>query len=364
MPGRGHGNGMRRVGGRRGRGNPRGPWGRGGAGRGRPSGAGIRPLPAGGGAKAEDGTARGGALAGWGGSGGAAGLSGAERNRERSRRAMEASRGRGGLAALWCLGLLGGLARVAGTHYRYLWRSCYPCYLGQAGYPVGTGDGSQRPGGRGGLDAGRRDGETGPAPRALCFLLLSLRPGAAASAAGGSGAGTGREAAPAAGTRPRVPSRRTFPFLASLAAGAADSRACFDQTEEKHPPAFAGGHRACTAPWHWQLWGSREAPRGPGAGSPLTGSAEPGPLGGVCGCGSCPPSLWLGSLASPGGCRVSWEDHGSGCSPVLGLSCLSLQIWYPHWAGLPGGSSLERPGGSMEFGVWQPQECEVGCGVP
>ncbi|KAK2105724.1 hypothetical protein P7K49_015238 [Saguinus oedipus] len=48
-----------------------------------------------------------------------------------------------GLAALWCLGLLGGLARVAGTHYRYLWRGCYPCHLGQAGYPVSAGD--QRP---------------------------------------------------------------------------------------------------------------------------------------------------------------------------------------------------------------------------
>ncbi|KAL4666835.1 hypothetical protein H8959_005524 [Pygathrix nigripes] len=55
---------------------------------------------------------------------------------------MGASRDRG-LAALWCLGLLGGLARVAGTHYRYLWRGCYPCHLGQAGYPVSAGD--QRP---------------------------------------------------------------------------------------------------------------------------------------------------------------------------------------------------------------------------
>ncbi|XP_012589978.1 PREDICTED: multiple epidermal growth factor-like domains protein 6 [Condylura cristata] len=36
--------------------------------------------------------------------------------------------------------LLGGLARVAGTHYRYLWRGCYPCHLGQAGYPVSAGD--------------------------------------------------------------------------------------------------------------------------------------------------------------------------------------------------------------------------------
>ncbi|KAG8505464.1 hypothetical protein J0S82_016208 [Galemys pyrenaicus] len=60
--------------------------------------------------------------------------------------AMEAPRGRCGLAALWCLGLLGALARVAGTHYRYLWRGCYPCHLGQAGYPVSAGD--RRPGGR------------------------------------------------------------------------------------------------------------------------------------------------------------------------------------------------------------------------
>lgn len=61
------------------------------------------------------------------------------------RPAMEATRGRGGLAALWCLGLLGGLARVAGTHHRYFWRGCYPC---QAGYPVSAGD--RRPGARGG----------------------------------------------------------------------------------------------------------------------------------------------------------------------------------------------------------------------
>ncbi|KAJ8780647.1 hypothetical protein J1605_000690 [Eschrichtius robustus] len=53
---------------------------------------------------------------------------------------MEAPRGRGGLAALWCLGLLGVLARVAGTHYRYLWRGCYPCHLGRAGYPVSAAD--------------------------------------------------------------------------------------------------------------------------------------------------------------------------------------------------------------------------------
>lgn len=47
---------------------------------------------------------------------------------------------------LWCLGLLGSPVGVTGTHYRYLWRNCYPCHLSQAGYPVSTGD--QRPGGR------------------------------------------------------------------------------------------------------------------------------------------------------------------------------------------------------------------------
>ncbi|KAB0377651.1 hypothetical protein FD755_012095 [Muntiacus reevesi] len=51
---------------------------------------------------------------------------------------MEAPRS--GLAAIWYLGLLGSLARVAGTHYRYLWRGCYPCHLGQAGYPVSAGN--------------------------------------------------------------------------------------------------------------------------------------------------------------------------------------------------------------------------------
>ena len=65
---------------------------------------------------------------------------------------MEAPWRRGGLAALWYLGLLGSLARVTGMHYRYLWRGCYPCHLGQAGYPVSSGD--PRPGGSGGLCAG------------------------------------------------------------------------------------------------------------------------------------------------------------------------------------------------------------------
>lgn len=77
---------------------------------------------------------------------------------------MQTSWSRGRLAALWCLGLLGGLARVVGTHYRYLWRGCYPCHLGQVVYPLSAGDGRA-----GGLCAG---GETGcPAPvGGLCFL--------------------------------------------------------------------------------------------------------------------------------------------------------------------------------------------------
>ncbi|KAF5917598.1 hypothetical protein HPG69_008901 [Diceros bicornis minor] len=82
---------------------------------------------------------------------------------------MEASRGRGGLAALWCLGLLGGLARVAGTHYRYLWRGCYPCHLGQAGYPVSAGD--RRPGGRQ-VGSARAGGTGSLLCRALPLFLL------------------------------------------------------------------------------------------------------------------------------------------------------------------------------------------------
>lgn len=81
-----------------------------------------------------------------------------------------------GLAALWCLGLLGGLARVAGTHYRYLWRGCYPCHLGQAGYPVSAGD--QRPGGRrASLGRGGRGQGTFSRARSLCFLFLKFAPG-------------------------------------------------------------------------------------------------------------------------------------------------------------------------------------------
>jgi hypothetical protein len=83
---------------------------------------------------------------------------------------MEASWGRGGLAVLWCLGLLGGLARVAGTHYRYFWRNCYPCHLGQAGYPVSAGD--QRPGGRWASRGGRDKGA--PPHDSPLFLLFKV----------------------------------------------------------------------------------------------------------------------------------------------------------------------------------------------
>lgn len=99
---------------------------------------------------------------------------------------MEASWGRCRLAALWCLGLLGGLARVGGTHYRYLWRGCYPCQLGQAGYPVSAGD--QRPGGhqaRGGIGGGLTQG--------ACFVRTPLFPllkvGAGMLGPGAQGAG-------------------------------------------------------------------------------------------------------------------------------------------------------------------------------
>lgn len=45
---------------------------------------------------------------------------------------------------LCCFGFLGGIPGTAGSHYHYLWRSCYPCYLGRAGY--GAGHGERRPG--------------------------------------------------------------------------------------------------------------------------------------------------------------------------------------------------------------------------
>lgn len=37
----------------------------------------------------------------------------------------------------WCLCFLGSIPSAAGNHYRYLWKNCYPCYLGHMGYGVG-----------------------------------------------------------------------------------------------------------------------------------------------------------------------------------------------------------------------------------
>lgn len=120
--------------------------------------------------------------------------------------AMGASRGRGGLAALWCLGLLGGLARVAGTHYRYLWRGCYPCHLGQAGHSVSAGD--RRPGGRR-ADSARVWGGGAGAPLRREFplhLFLKLAAQAADRAeAGGSRAAAVPLAAASSGTGPFLP---------------------------------------------------------------------------------------------------------------------------------------------------------------
>lgn len=45
---------------------------------------------------------------------------------------------------LWCFCFLGSIPGAAGNHYRYQWRSCYPCYLGRAGYSVGHAE--MRPG--------------------------------------------------------------------------------------------------------------------------------------------------------------------------------------------------------------------------
>ena len=121
---------------------------------------------------------------------------------------MEAPWRRGGLAALWYLGLLASLARVAGTHYRYLWRGCYPCHLGQAAYPVNAGD--PRPGGSGGLCAGRA-GCALSRVSCLCFLLHSLHPERLMPWLEGAGLGqTGRQPLPL-GQAPCALSRRTFP---------------------------------------------------------------------------------------------------------------------------------------------------------
>lgn len=45
---------------------------------------------------------------------------------------------------LWCFGFLGGIPGAAGNHYRYQWRSCYPCYLGRGGSSIGHAE--MRPG--------------------------------------------------------------------------------------------------------------------------------------------------------------------------------------------------------------------------
>lgn len=127
--------------------------------------------------------------------------------------AMEAPWRRGGLAALWYLGLLASLAHVAGTHYRYLWRGCYPCHLGQAGYPVNAGD--PRPGGSGGLCAGRA-GCALSRVSCLCFLLHSLHPERLMPRLEGAGLGqTGRQPLPLGQGHSRP--------VSGLAAWAADS---------------------------------------------------------------------------------------------------------------------------------------------
>ena len=243
----------------------RGGWGTGkasgaGAGRGLAA-AGIWPLPARGGGWRESGEQKGegrGAPA-HSGSSGTRGVRGAKRGAESGEQraggachpeprgsglAMEAPRGRGGLAALWCLGLLGVLARVAGTHYRYLWRGCYPCHLGRAGYPVSAAD--RRPGGRGELCAGGRAGPALIQGRCFCFLFKVCARGRLTARLEGTGLGQG----------PLCPESSDIP-IPSLAwlRGQLTADRSVDQKEEKHLPAFAGGHRGCTPPWHWQLWG-------------------------------------------------------------------------------------------------------------
>ena len=69
------------------------------------------------------------------------------------------------------------------------------------------------------------------------------------------------------------------------------------------------------------------------------------------------PQGW-GVVVSPVSGRVSWEDPSS---PVPGLSCLSHAGTH---AGPASCRKLLSIVGSMEFGVWQPQECDEGCGVP
>ena len=246
---------MRGAGGRRaGGGGPARPVGRERGGAWRRRGFGLYLRGAGGGGKAGNRKARGGARRPT--AAPAAPEASAERSGEQraggachpeprgSGLAMEAPRGRGGLAALWCLGLLGVLARVAGTHYRYLWRGCYPCHLGRAGYPVSAAD--RRPGGRGELCAGGRAGPALIQGRCFCFLFKVCARGRLTARLEGTGLGQG----------PLCPESSDIP-IPSLAwlRGQLTADRSLDQKEEKHLPAFAGGHRGCTPPWHWQLWG-------------------------------------------------------------------------------------------------------------
>lgn len=44
-----------------------------------------------------------------------------------------------------CAAVLHSIPQATALHYRYLWRNCYPCYLGQAGYGS-VGHSERRPG--------------------------------------------------------------------------------------------------------------------------------------------------------------------------------------------------------------------------
>lgn len=302
----------------------RGPRGRGGGGR-PPLGFGLH-LRGAEGSREHKGEGRGAGLRAWRGRGGPA---------------MGASRGRGGLAALWCLGLLGGLARVAGTHYRYLWRGCVPCHLGQAGYSGSAGD--RRPGGR------RAD---------------SAREG-----------GGGREAVPCSAPlaeagaepcrwRPLRPESSDIPCVPWVWLRGRPQQSGLEQREGKPPLAFACGTRGAF-PWHWQLWGQagRQAPEGvlwgPEAKSRLPGSPGPGRLGGrVWTWQCCPfvlsPFLKAWECGRLRGLRVSCEAPAR-YSRVLGPSCLSLHLGAGTHAGPA--SLQELPGAGS---LCSPQECEVG----
>lgn len=254
-----------------------------------------------------------------------------------------------GLAAIWYLGLLGSLARVAGTHYRYLWRGCYPCHLGQAGYPVSAGN--PRPGGSGGLCAGRA-GCALPRVRCLCFPPSQFAPREADGVVGGSGVGADGEAAAASGTGPVCPESSDIPdpSLAWLR-GLLTAFRPLDQREEKRTAAvFARGHQGCTSPRHQQLRGlsrrgrvgRRERPLG--SWSRVSFSRVPRPLGAVCGCGRCCP-VTPPPTPAPQGWGVSsalWMAGSAGRTPAaLGKqlnpcpeSVLPLPRWYPRWASL------------------------------